>query len=166
MGRECQTEAKALKMHPRKCCYEKFTQVSYLQKTNVLPGWRDALDRRHYARSQCVRSQGVQSIARNWSEFPRRSELAMAARATRETQVYMEYARSLIICSIAEALDHQFLGLESRNAQTCLWSLTRRALDHTNVRSIILAGTPNFTLSQFHPCNYGMNAMTCNNIKH
>ena len=39
-------------------------------------------------------------------ESPRRCELAMAARAMHETQVYMECARSLLIRSITEVLDH------------------------------------------------------------
>jgi hypothetical protein len=33
-------------------------------------------------------------------------------------------------------------------------------------RSIALAGTPTFTLSQLHLCNRGVNAMTRNTIKH
>jgi hypothetical protein len=59
----------------------------------------------------------------------------MSARATCETQVYVEYARS-------------------------------RPLRSNAARSIALAGTPTFTLSQLHPCNCGVNAMTCNTIKH
>ena len=104
MGRECQTEAKTLRKCPRKRSYQKFTQVTYLLKTNVLPGWRHALDRRHCARLQCVRSQGVRSIACNCSEFPQPSELAMATRAKCETRVYMECARLLIIRSITVRL--------------------------------------------------------------
>jgi hypothetical protein len=41
-----------------------------------------------------------------------------------------------------------------------------RPLCSTVVRSITLAGAPNFTSSQFRPCNRGMNAMTCNTIEH
>ena len=87
------------------------------------------------------------------------SELAMTARATHETRVYMECARSLLIRSIAVRLIAGSLG-SSVGALKLVSGRSRI------VRSITLSGTPNFTLSQFHTCNRGMNTMTCNNIKY
>ena len=71
----------------------------------------------------CARSQTLRSSARNCSENPRRSELAMVARATCEMRVYMECARSWLMRSIARALHCWFLRLEHERARSCLWSL-------------------------------------------
>ena len=131
MVRECQTEAKALKMRPLEPTLMKNnTRVLFMEDICCLER-EGVLDRRTCARSQCIRSQGVRLIARNCSEFPRHGELVMEARATRETQVHIECTRSLLIRSITQTLDHRFLRLEYRNAQTCLWLLTRSALDRT-----------------------------------
>ena len=71
----------------------------------MLPGQRDALDRSAFDRKVCDRSH-VTAL----NPHDARLE-AMAARAMREMQVYMECAQSLLIDSIAVRLIASSLGL-------------------------------------------------------
>ena len=73
----------------------------------------------------------------------------MAAKATRETRVYVECARSWLIRSIAGSLGS-----------------SANVLDLVSGRSSALARARTSIFALFHYFNYSLNARTCNTVKH